>query len=220
MCWGRLHMRTKFGDDWSKIATCITENDTISFKHEYRRETLTSRCDVIGDIIIMKIILVDDLHIFLPIPVAKLRLYWKLRNFQIFSKLTKILGGANFFVISVTGSSVCYLDSQSNLLRFELLIDVVPKKLMELRYFKDLTYFVTSWPSYLTYILVQRTCRTHGLVLAFDEVWWWLTVSFLRFCEISVQRNKQMKGQSEIAYLPKFANIMLIVMVIVITEIL
>ena len=32
--------------------------------------------------------------------------------------------------------------------------------------------------------------------------------------------NKQMKGQSEIAYLPKFANMMLIVMVIVITEIL
>ena len=29
-----------------------------------------------------------------------------------------------------------------------------------------------------------------------------------------------MKGQSEIAYLPKFANMMLIVMVIVITEIL
>ena len=34
------------------------------------------------------------------------------------------------------------------------------------------------------------------------------------------QTNKQMKGQSEIAYLPKFANMMLIVMVIVITEIL
>ena len=32
--------------------------------------------------------------------------------------------------------------------------------------------------------------------------------------------NKQMKGQSEIAYLPKFVNMMLIVMVIVITEIL
>ena len=32
--------------------------------------------------------------------------------------------------------------------------------------------------------------------------------------------NNEMKGQSEIAYLPKFANMMLIVMVIVITEIL
>ena len=59
-------MWTKFGDDRSKTATCIAENVTISFKHEYRGHTLTSRCDVIGDVIgdviIMKIILVDDLH--------------------------------------------------------------------------------------------------------------------------------------------------------------
>ena len=34
------------------------------------------------------------------------------------------------------------------------------------------------------------------------------------------QTDRQMKGQSEIAYLPKFANMMLIVMVIVFTEIL
>ena len=34
----------------------------ISFKNEYRRHTLTWPCDVIGDVIIMKIILVDDLH--------------------------------------------------------------------------------------------------------------------------------------------------------------
>ena len=45
-----------------KTATCIPENVTISFKHEYRGHTLTSRCDVIGDVIIVKIILVDDLH--------------------------------------------------------------------------------------------------------------------------------------------------------------
>ena len=45
-----------------EIATCIVENVTILSKHEYIRHTLTSRCDVIGDAIIMKIILVDDLH--------------------------------------------------------------------------------------------------------------------------------------------------------------
>ena len=55
-------MWSKFSDDWSKIATCIAENVTISFKHEYRRHTLTSCCDIIGDVIIMKIIFVDDLH--------------------------------------------------------------------------------------------------------------------------------------------------------------
>ena len=55
-------MWTKFGYDWSKSVTCIAENMTISFKPEYGRHNLTSRCDVIGDAIIMKIILVDDLH--------------------------------------------------------------------------------------------------------------------------------------------------------------
>ena len=59
-------MWTKFGDDWSKTVTCIAENVTISFKHEYRRHTLTSRCDVIGDVIIMIIILEDELHTIFP----------------------------------------------------------------------------------------------------------------------------------------------------------
>ena len=81
LCCGWLHMWTKFGDDWSKNATCIAENMTISFQHEYRGHTLTSRCDVIGDVIIMKIILVDDLHtIFLF-----LLSYWGyIENWEIF----------------------------------------------------------------------------------------------------------------------------------------
>ena len=190
LCWGRIHMWTKFGDDWSKIATCIMENVTISFKHEYRRETLTSRCDVIGDIIIMKIILVDDLHTILLYLLSNLGYIENFEIFKIFQNWRKFEVGANFFVISVTGNELCYLDSQSNFLRFELLIDVVAQKLMELWHFQNLTYFLTSWPSYLTYILVQRTCRNHGLVLACNEVWWWLTEPFLRFCEISVQTNK------------------------------
>ena len=74
-------MWTKFGDDWSKTATCIAENVTISFEHEYRGHTLTSRCDVIGDVIIMKIILVDDLHtIFLYL----LSNWGYIENYEIF----------------------------------------------------------------------------------------------------------------------------------------
>ena len=57
-------MWTKFGDGWSKIATCIAENVTISFKHECSRHTLTLRCDVSGDVIIMKIVMVGNLHTF------------------------------------------------------------------------------------------------------------------------------------------------------------
>ena len=60
-------MWTKFGDDWSKTATCIAENVTISFKHEYRRHTSTSRCDVISDVMNIKktfyVIIFDDISI-------------------------------------------------------------------------------------------------------------------------------------------------------------
>ena len=54
LCCGRLHMWTKCGDDCSETATYITENVTISFKHEYKRPTLTSRCDVTSDVINIK----------------------------------------------------------------------------------------------------------------------------------------------------------------------
>ena len=197
LCGGRLHMWIKFSDYWSKTVTCIAENVTISFKHEYRRHILTSGCDVIGDFIIMKIILVDDLHtIFLYL--LSNRGYIENREiFKHFRKWRKFDIQANFFVISVTGSYLCYLYSQSHFQLFELLIDVLAKKLTELWRFQNLTYFLTSWPSYLTYILVQRTCRNHGLALACDQVWWWLADSFLRFCEISVQTNKQTNRQTD-----------------------
>ena len=38
------------------------ENALISFKDEYRRLTLSSRCDVISDVIIMKIFFTHNLH--------------------------------------------------------------------------------------------------------------------------------------------------------------
>ena len=50
MCVSILHMWTKISDDWSKAMTCIVENVTISFKHEYRRLNLTSRYDIMSDV--------------------------------------------------------------------------------------------------------------------------------------------------------------------------
>ena len=94
-----------------------------------------SRCDVIGDIIIMKIILVDDLHTLLLYLLSN---FGYIENCEIFKKIQKwrkFEVGANFFFISVIGSEVCYLDTQSNFLHFELLIDVVAQKLMELWHF-------------------------------------------------------------------------------------
>ena len=73
------------------------ENVTISFKHEYRRETLTSRCDVIGDIIIMKIILVDDLHTILLYLLSNLGYIENCENLKKISKLTKIWGRGELF---------------------------------------------------------------------------------------------------------------------------
>ena len=52
-----------------------------------------------------------------------------------------------------------------------------------------------------------------------DLVSCWLIENCDLYRGTNKQTNKQMKGQSEIAYLPKFANIMLIVIVIVINEI-
>ena len=56
---------------------------------------------------------------------------------------------------------------------------------MESWHIENLTYFVTSWPSCFTYIFVQRTCRNHGLVLACDQVWRWLTEYNIASCRLS-----------------------------------
>ena len=53
-------------------------------------------------------------------------------------------------------------------------------------------------------------------VTKMEELCLWTAWSVMR----PTNKHSKMKGQSEIAYLPKFANMMLIVMVIVITEIL
>ena len=88
----------------------------------------------------MKIVLVDDLHtIFLYL----LSNWGYIENCGILKKIQnwrKIEVGSNFLVKGVTGSKVCYLDSQSSFLHFELLIDVLAHKLMELWHFQNLTY--------------------------------------------------------------------------------
>ena len=56
-------MWTKFADNWLQTATCITENVTNSFKHEFLRLTLTSRCDVINIKSIFGGLISDDLSI-------------------------------------------------------------------------------------------------------------------------------------------------------------
>ena len=75
-------MWTKFGDDWSKTATFIAENVTISFKHEYRRPNLTSRCDLNSDVINIKSIFLGSILDGLSISNVKMNLSKIFRNFQ------------------------------------------------------------------------------------------------------------------------------------------
>ena len=139
LCCGRLHMWTKFSDGWSKTATCITENVTISFKHEYRRPTLTSRCDVINDVINIKSPFWRLISGGLSISNVKMNLsqifHGDLLNRKLYRKLS------------------LHQDRTCHSLYFEILFDVLAEILTELWLFQILTYFLTSWPSYLTFDL-------------------------------------------------------------------
>ena len=118
----RLHMWTKFRDGWLQTATCIVENVTISFKHEYRRPSLTSRCDVVNDVINIENTFSGIISDDLSIPVVKLNLSKIFRNF---SNGRHFDVRASLVTRSPIGSWVQRLESQSNSLHFELLIDVL-----------------------------------------------------------------------------------------------
>ena len=146
----RLHIWIKLSDDWLKTATCISENVTISFKHEYRRPTLTSRCDVISDLINIKNTLLGIISDDLSIPDVKMNLskiFWKFQNGHHFEVR------ASFYTGSCIGISIIQQDSPCYSLHFELLIDAVAQILTKLLQFQNLTYFLTSWPTYLTFDL-------------------------------------------------------------------
>ena len=134
-------------------------------------------------------------------------------------------------------------------LQFELLIDVLAKKLTGLWQWpifwpRDLV----PWPTYLSMLLTGTADPLHMWTKFGDDMskrpWVMLdktdrqtdkrtnehTCQNCKFWQVTDRQTnilaknckfwQVMKGQSEIAYLPKFANMMLIVMVIVITEIL
>ena len=146
-------------------------------------------------------------------------LFAKWRNFELV---------ANFFVKTVTGSMLYQPVSQWHSLHFELLIELVAQKLTESWRFKNFAYFFTWWPSSMTYLFVNVTYWNCSPIPYVDQVWWWYVKAFMSYAwqnwqtnrQTDRQTDRQMKGQSDIAYLPKFANMMLIIMVIVITEIL
>ena len=82
MCDARLHIWTKFSENWLETVIYTSENVTISFKHEYRRPTLTSRCDVISDVINIKSTFSGTISDDLSISDVKINLSKIFRNFQ------------------------------------------------------------------------------------------------------------------------------------------
>ena len=141
MCGTRLHMWTRCSDDCLKLTTYIAENPTISFKHEYRRPNLTSRCDVICDVINIKSTFSGRISDDLLISDAKMKLSKIFPNFQ---------NGRHFEVraifqtVSCTGSWVLHQDRPYVSLHYELLLNVLAQKLTKLWRFQNLTYFLTS----------------------------------------------------------------------------
>ena len=105
---------------------------------------MSSWCDVTGDVITMKILFHGLFAYDLFISDVKLRLPLKIFKILKISKVSKFEVLANFFVGSVTGYWVSYIDSQVHYLHFELLIDTVAQILTELWQFQNLTYFLTS----------------------------------------------------------------------------
>ena len=142
--------------------------------------------------------------------------------------MTKFWGRGELFRQNCHRKYVISTGKPMALPTFELLIELVAKKLTELWRFKNLAHFLTWWPSSVTYLFVNVTYWNCSPIPYVDQVWWWYVKAFMSYTwqnwqtnrQTDRQTDRQMKGQSEIAYLPKFANMMPIVMVIVITEIL
>ena len=103
-----------------------------------------------------KYFFLEYLHTIVPYPLSNwgyLSKFLKSWNFQ---KWRNFEVQANIFVGSVTGNWVRYIDSRVHYLHFELLIDAVAQILKELWQFQNLTYFLTSWPNYLTFDLDNK----------------------------------------------------------------
>ena len=89
----RVHLHIKFSDHMLKRFRVIAKNVTLSIKHSYKRPTLSSRCDVTGDTIIMKFIFMDDLHTIFWYLMST----WGYIEIAKFSKVTKIWGPGELF---------------------------------------------------------------------------------------------------------------------------
>ena len=66
--------------------------------------------------------------------------------------------------------------------------------------------FFTTWPNSMTYWFVNVTYWNCWPITNVDQVWWWYVKAFMSYAWQNGQTNRQVKGQSEIANMPKFNN--------------
>ena len=86
---------------------------------------------------------------------VKLKLCWIFRNF----KMTFNWGPGNFFVGSVTRSTICNLNSQEHSWNFKLLVGALAQILMELWHFQNITFFnPVTW--FRDLFFISGTCST------------------------------------------------------------
>ena len=140
---------------------------SISFFHL----TLTSRCDVISDVINIKSTFLGLISDGLSISDVKMNLSKIFRNFQN-GRHTE--ARANFLTGSCTESWALHRDRPCYCLRFDILFDVLAQILTELWLFQSLTYFLISWPSYVTFDLEKLLDFVLRQTTYVDQVWWWL----------------------------------------------
>ena len=108
-------------------------------------------------------------------------------------KILKFSKPTNFFVKSVSGNWVCYIDSQKYYLYIELLVDALAQILTELRQFQNLTYFLTLWHSYLTFHLVHKRVSSPYRDTCLSQVWWWL----VKRCDLYPAENLHLDRQTD-----------------------
>ena len=136
-----IHMHRKFNDHIFANFLVIMKN-VISFIKEYRRPTLRPPCDVIDDVIIVKMLFFCIIRDGLFISEVKCKLFLIFQHFQNGSYFEL---ATNFFTGSYTESWIYQKDSHVHFRYFELLIDALVQILTEIYEFQNLTYFVILW---------------------------------------------------------------------------
>ena len=144
-----------------------------------------------------KYFFLDYLHTIVPYPMSNWGYLWKFIKFWNFQKWRNFEVLANFFVGSVTGNWVCYINSQVHYLHFELLIDALAQILTELWWFQNLTYFLTSWPNYLTFDLHNKWVSSDDQDTHLGQDWWWLVQRCDLYPANNVHPDKQTNKQTD-----------------------